>query len=66
MKIFDAQYLSQCVYQYEKANYGSAIELCKKESNQENGVGEYYLGIMYSKGLGVARDLKQSRKYFFI
>lgn len=64
MKIFDAQYLSQCVYQYEKGNYDTAIYLCKKESEQENGVGEYFLGMMYSKGLGVSQDLEESRKYF--
>lgn len=43
-----------------------ARECFEKVSDSEDPSGMYYLGMLYLKGNGVKRDVKQATKYFLV
>ena len=49
---------------YKKKNYKQAIDLYRKAAEQGNIAGQYNLGIMYEKGLGVKKDATQAIAWY--
>ena len=49
---------------YQAKNYKEAISLYRGLAEQGNPVGQYNLGILYEKGLGVPTDVEQAKIWF--
>ena len=49
---------------YQAKNYKEAVSLYRRLAEQGNSVGQYNLGILYEKGLGVSRDIDQAKAWF--
>lgn len=63
--LFDAQAQIKLANEfYSKKNYKEAIDLYRKAADQGNIAGEYNLGIMYEKGLGVKKDVIQAITWY--
>jgi len=49
---------------YQAKNYKEAVSLYRTLAEQGNSVGQYNLGILYEKGLGVSTDVEQAKVWF--
>ncbi len=50
---------------YQAKNYKEAVYLYRRLAEQGNPVGQYNLGILYEKGLGVPSDNNQAKLWFY-
>lgn len=53
-------------YGVEAQNFSKAKEYFEKAANNDEAGGNYNLGVMYLKGIGVKRDVKQAVNYFIL
>ncbi len=56
--------VSDYLYGIFKGSEKMTLELCKKASQLDSKLGEYYLGLCYFKGIGVKRDIEKARYHF--
>jgi len=62
---FDASVeASKCINLSLEKRYNSAIPFCQKACSIHDGVGCYYLGMMYSFGYGVIQNFKYAVPYY--
>src|SRR5262249_43830599 len=47
-----------------KADYGKGMELCKSAAKKNYPPGQYCVGLIYQKGLGVRADPKEAAKWY--
>lgn len=58
------QLLNQGTAAYEHGDYASAFKLMSQLARQGDAPAQYNLGLMYTKGQGVAQDYRQARYWY--
>ena len=53
-----------CLNAYKRADYPTALNLCRSAAAHGNAVGQLVLGTMYFSGNGIAQDLNEAAKLF--
>ena len=49
---------------HSRQDYATALRLWKPLADKGNGAAQFYLGVMYSNGWGVAQDYKEAVKWY--
>lgn len=49
---------------FQAGNYAKALQLWQPLAQEGNADAQYNLGLLYHKGWGVARDMKQAQEWY--
>src|SRR5215204_2645157 len=55
--------IDDAIAAYEKGDYAAALPLLRTLAEQGSSAAQFYLGVMYSDGLGVPQDYAEALKW---
>lgn len=59
-----ADNLDDALDAYDRNDYETALTILNSLADQDNGVAQYYLGLMYDQGKGVSLDYAEAARWF--